>query len=169
MYLSTNKGRDWAAQGYGQEGQPEVSPEPTALIDNHCPGASTCLYRLVAFSAAGASPRSGTVTAANHIPSPPKDLSAPRAPSGVLLEWATPSSLHGLPVDYYEVYLSTNKGRDWAAQGYGQEGQPEVSPEPTALIDNHCGADQICMYHLYTVTAAGTSGASGSVTVKSVH
>jgi hypothetical protein len=49
----------------------------------------------------------------NNVPSPPTGLSAKRVPEGVLLQWSPPANAHGLPISSYEVYLSTNKGRDW--------------------------------------------------------
>ena len=166
VYLSTNSGRDWSpANDSTYSNSPDLSPEPTALIDKSCGNDETCMYRISAFTAAGSSGPSATATAANHVPSPPTGLSAQRVQAGVLLQWNTPAHTYGLPLSYYEVYLSTNSGRDWTVQMASLVRSIAIAPEPTAVLETGCGDAQTCIYRMRAFTPAGSSGPSNTATV----
>jgi hypothetical protein len=167
VYLSTDNGQYWSAEADGNYSESDASPlEPTAVIDRGCGAAQSCMYKVLAFTAAGSSGPSNLATVANQVPSPPTGLSAQRVPSGVLLQWSTPAKTYGLPIDYYTVYLSTDNGQYWSAEADGNYSESDASPlEPTAVIDRGCGAAQSCMYKVLAFTAAGSSGPSNLATV----
>jgi surface antigen len=165
VYLSTNKGRDWTTRVPGSNIAPYLPPEPTALIDTGCAAAESCMYEIRAFTAAGSSGPSNSATVTNSVPSPPTGLSAKRVPEGVLLQWSAPANAHGLPIDSYVVYLSTNNGRDWTIRVPAPHITPDEPPEPTALIDTGCAAAESCMYEIRAFTVAGSSGPSNTATV----
>jgi hypothetical protein len=162
VLISTNRGRDWrfAVQDPYND-SPDVPTEPPTLVDKNCPDDQTCWYKVEAVTSAGTSAASPVAKVANNPPSAPSEVNAERVPSGVLLAWTAPSAAYGLPLEYYEVLISTNRGRDWrfAVQDPYND-SPDVPTEPPTLVDKNCPDDQTCWYKVEAVTSAGTSAAS---------
>ena len=119
---TSTDGTDWNILSNGT-----ALPDLPEAVFSCSPGTG-CQYKVAAVTDAGYGPFSQvvlvhmppnsstpvpTTAPSDEAPSPPTGLSAQRVAEGVLLQWSPPANAHGLPISSYEVYLSTNKGRDW--------------------------------------------------------
>jgi arylsulfatase A-like enzyme len=163
--VSTDSGASWQATSYA--GTERAFRHPCGLP------ALTCIYRVTAYSAAGASPPSAAsdpVTTQDVPVAPDAPIAELEAapefptpiPGRIRIRWTPPPNDGGAPITGYRVEVSTDAGSHWSEVGAVDATTNEVAHD--------CGLPIItCSYRVTATNDVGSgpsSSSSASVTTQ---
>ena len=127
----------------------------TTSDTEECGIGATCYFQVTATTDAGGGPATPGVLVTNSPPSAPQNLTASRTGSGqVQLNWTAPATLHGLAVDYYSVFQSSDD-KTWNLE----------ANTGTTSDTEECGIGATCYFQVTATTDAGGGPSSNSASV----